>query len=454
MEIERKLIDYICSTTFDQLPGEAVKVIKNMSLDVMGTTVAGSEEAGVAALRGFYAGLGGRQEATVLVHGERLPAHDAAFINSVMARAMDFENAMAPGFHPGASAVPAGLAAAELAGGCNGKDFLTALALGVEVASRLNLSEAGYSGLDPTGVVGVFATSVIASRILKLSPQETWNALALAFNRAGASLQANIDGSLAVRVIQGWVSQSGIMCARLARLGITGPKNFLEGVYGYFHLFAKDTLDPEEVVGDFGRRFELQKVVFKKYPCCGMTQGPTDLILRMIKEHHLELEGIERIDVTVPPYCHKLVGHPFQAGDNPRVNAQFSIQYCLANALIRGTPRLQHFEESCVKDPKVMEGISKVHVFADPALDRRGHTALDMKVSMKGGGVYQGMVDIAVGFPGNPLSQEEHERRFWDCIEYAPRSLKKNRAEELISLIAGLEEVGDVRQLIGMLETA
>jgi len=451
MEMERKVIEYVHATIFDEIPKEPLKTIKNMVLDVLGTTVAGAEEAGIEALREFYTGLGGKKEATILIHGGKIPAHDAAFMNSVMARALDYENAMAPGFHPGASAVPTALAAAELAGGCSGKDFLTALALGVEIASRLNLPEAGYDGLDPTGVIGVFETGVIASRILKLDRKEIWNALALVFNRAGASLQANVDASLAVRVIQGWVSQSGITCARLAKLGITGPENFLEGVYGYFHLYAKGTLDPETVVGEFGERFDLQKVVFKKYPCCGMNQGPTQLILNLMKDHHLAAEEVEKINITVPPYCYKLVGHPFRLGDNPRVNAQFSIQYCVANALMRGSSKLEHFEESNVKDPKIMELAQRVYVTADAALDQRGHTALDMEVSMKGGGVYQGSVDIAIGFPGNPLSQEEHEQRFWDCMDYAPRPLARNRAEELISLVAGLENLDDVRSLVGLL---
>jgi 2-methylcitrate dehydratase PrpD len=450
VEMERKITDYVHSTTFDEIPEEPRKTIKNMVLDVLGTSVAGAQEAGVEALREFYTGLEGNNEATILVHGGRIPAHDAAFCNSVMARALDYENAMAPGFHPGASAVPTALATAELAGGCSGKDFLTALALGVEVASRLNLPEEGYDGLDPTGLVGVFETTVIASRILELDHKEMWNALALASNRAGGSLQANVDASLAVRVIQGWVSQSGITCARLASLGITGPENFLEGVYGYFHLYAKDTIDPKTVVSGFGERFELQKVVFKKYPCCGMNQGPIELILTMMKEHDISPEEVQRINVTVPPYCYKLVGQPFRIGDNPRVNAQFSIQYCIANALVRGSVTLPDFEESSVKDPAIMELVRKVHVTADASLNKRGHTALDMEVAMKGGGVHQGSVEIAIGFPGNPLTQQEHEGRFWDCMDYAPRSLPRNRAEEIISLISRLEEVEDVRSLVAL----
>jgi 2-methylcitrate dehydratase PrpD len=98
-----------------------------------------------------------------------------------------------------------------------------------------------------------------------------------------------------------------------------------------------------------------------------------------------------------------------------------------------------------------MELARRVHVIADPALDRRGHTALDMKVTTKGGALHQGSVEIAIGFPGNPLTQDEHEARFWDCMEYAPRPLPKSRAEELVSIIRGLEEVKDVRSLVGLL---
>jgi hypothetical protein len=65
--------------------------------------------------------------------------------------------------------------------------------------------------------------------------------------------------------------------------------------------------------------------------------------------------------------------------------------------------------------------------------------------------INQGSVEIAIGFPGNPLTQEEHKQRFWDCMDYAPRPLPRDKAEELISLIAGLEEVEGVRSLVNLL---
>ena len=156
--------------------------------------------------------MGGRQEATILVHGDRIPAHDAAFVNAVMARALDFCDAMAPGAHIGAATVSASLAAAELAGAVEGGPFLTALAIGAEVASRLNLSEEAYDGFDPTGICVIFGVAAASARILQLSKQETWNALALSFNRCGGSFQSNIHGCLGVRFIRAGLLKGGL-CA-------------------------------------------------------------------------------------------------------------------------------------------------------------------------------------------------------------------------------------------------
>ena len=453
MRTEEGIVEYICRTNFRDIPQEILNVIKDMILTVLGTTVAGAKAEGCGALIDLYRQLGGSEEASILIHGGKIPADNAAFVNGVMARALDFCDAMIPGLHIGSSAIPGALAAAELAGECSGEDFLLALTLGTEVAARLNLTEETYDGFDPTGVCAVFAATVAAAKILHLDLTETWNALALAFNRSGGSFQSNIDGSLAVRVIQGWVAQSGIHCARLAHTGITGPKSFLQGVYGYFHLYAKDMLNPEDVLTDLGERFELQNLMFKKYPSCGATLGSTDAILSLIKEQRLEPEMIDHIDVTVPPYIHKLVGHEFQIGDNPRVNAQFSIPYCVANALIRKDSKLRHFEESSVRDPAVMALAKKVHVIPDPALDARGHTALDMRVFTTGGNDYVKKLDIAPGFPGNPLTQKEHEERFWDCMDFAPMPIGREKAEKIISHVTRLEGLEDVRILIPLLCT-
>ena len=448
MDAEKKLVDYLTDTRLSSIPSEPIRTVKNMILTVIGTTLAGASSDGCEAMRSHYQAMGGATESTIFVHGGKIPAQNAVFVNSVMARALDYCDAMVPGIHIGSSVVPTAFAAAELAGGCSGRHFLKAVLLGTELASRLNLTESAYDGFDPTGVCSVFAAAAAAALILELDSGQLWHALALAFNRSGGSFQSNIDGSLAVRIIQGWSSQNGLTCAQFARAGITGPLDFLEGIYGYFHLFGRDHIDPERITGDLGKRYALQHMVFKKYPSCGVTQGPTDAILDLMNAEDLKAENIREINVHVPPYAYKLVGHPFRLGKTPRVNAQFSIQYCVASALLRGHSRLQDFDETAIQDTAVMSLMKKIKVAADPQLDRRGHTAVDMEVLTHQNDRYLKKIDIAPGFPGNPLSQEEHLEHYRKCVAYMPQKLPTENAEKIPGLVHGIEELEDIRALI------
>jgi 2-methylcitrate dehydratase PrpD len=117
MKAEEKIIDFVCNRRFEDLPKSALETIKNQFLAITGTTLAGATEDGCEQAVRFYRMLGGKEEATILVHGGKIPAHDAAFVNAAMARALDFCDAIAPGPHIGAALIPASLALSELVGG-------------------------------------------------------------------------------------------------------------------------------------------------------------------------------------------------------------------------------------------------------------------------------------------------------------------------------------------------
>ena len=410
----------------------------------------GKISAGVETLAAMARDIGGREEATIFVHGGKVPAHRAAMVNGVMARALDFCDALAPGAHIGSALIPAALAAAEWTGGVSGKEFIASLATGTELGVKLNLSEAQYNGFDPTGVCVVFAATAAVSRILGLSQKETWNALALAFNKCGGSFQANVDGSLAVRVIEGWVAETGVTCCRFAKHGITGPANFLEGVYGYFHLFGRDQASAAQKLSQLGETCEIDRLVFKKYPSCGLTQGCTDAILTIMREDNLSAEEIARIKVIVPPYTHKLVGHPFQLGSNLKVNAQFSIQYCVANAMVHKASKLSHFEEDQIRNAEVIASIEKVDVIVDPAMAARGHTAFDIQVFTTDGREISKQIDFVPGFPERPLTAEDHKQRFRDCIDFSRIPMAEEKIEAIFRMVNHLEDMDDIKELISM----
>ena len=141
---------------------------------------------------------------------------------------------------------------------------MTALFLGTEVAARINCMSF-YDGFDPNAVCSRFASSAITGRILRVNLQKILKSLALAFNKAEGNFRNNVDASFAVRVIQGFISQGGIMCTQLGEKGITGPKKILEGICGFFHLYGKDKYEAPAVTKKLDEKVEMNNAIFKKY---------------------------------------------------------------------------------------------------------------------------------------------------------------------------------------------
>jgi 2-methylcitrate dehydratase PrpD len=448
MTAESRLVEFIRTTWSGDVAADACDVVRRMFLSTLATGVAGAGEDGVAALRELLLDRGGRAEATSLVFGDQLPAASAALLNGTMCRALDFCDAMAPGVHVGSSVVPAALAAAELAGGVDGHTFLAALAVGAEVGARFNLTEEMYDGFDPTGIASVFGAVAAAGRVLCLSSDQLRHALALGFNRCGGSFQSHIDGSLAVRLQQGLVAETGVECAQLAHRGLTGPVNFLEGRFGFTHLYARGLCSPAAFVDGLGDEWRLTQFMFKRFPSCGVTQGVTQQALDVTAELELRPDDVAKVTVLLPPYSHQLVGNPFCPGANPRVSAQFSVQYCVANAILRRGASLEHFRPEMVTAPALVPLISRIDVIADPALDRRGHSAVDFELLTTDGRRANRSYDISPGYPGNGLGPAEHRARFDDCMAYAPYPLSEDQIARLVEAV-DLEAYSDVRALLG-----
>jgi 2-methylcitrate dehydratase PrpD len=126
----------------------------------------------------------------------------------------------------------------------------------------------------------------------------------------------------------------------------------------------------------------------------------------------------------------------------------------VANVLLRGSSRIRHFTAESVCDPMIGKLVSRISAAPDERVARRGHTAMDMEIKMTSGEVYRSGIDIAPGFRGNPLTDEDHMQRFMDCIDFAPDWFEKSSAYELIPLLKTVEKLPDVRLLIHQLTTA
>lgn len=454
MQPEVQLARFINNLRFEDLPPQALKTVKKVVLTVCGTAVGGARTDGIKELNDFFAELDGKPEATVLFYNTKLPAHEAALVNAAMARALDYCDSINPGPHFGASLISIGFALAELMGGVSGKEFLTAFAIGQETGSRFNLPEEAYGGVDPTGVAGAFAATAMACRLLKLTEAQMLNALGIALNNASGSFQSHIDGTLSVRLNQGMLAHDGILAARLAQRGLTGPRNFLSGVYGYCNLQGRGMIDTDYIVSGLGEQWKLEKTVFKKYPSCFMTATGTEAALQLIDEYGFNPEDVKEIEIRMQPFGYNLVGGPFKVGDNPKVDAQFNITYCIANAFLRKKSCLAYFEPDYIKDTAIAEFAKKIRTVSDEEIYRRGHAALEMIVTGNDGKTYVKRLDEAPGTPAWPLNDEDHARHWEDCVAFGNMPHITAQAQDIAHVAHNLENEKNALLLMHMLNAA
>ena len=454
-DLMQSLARNVVETSYDRLPSEALRWAKLGFLDTIGVLVAGSHSAGCQAVIDLVREWGGTAESTILIHGGKVPAQNAAMVNSVMARALDFDYVALKGMHLGASSIPTALAVAEKRGGVSGKEFLAAVVAGEDLAMRIHLATS-YAGFDPTGVAMVFGASAIAGKLLGLTESEMLDALGIAFNRAGGSFQSNIDGSLAVRVIQGLTSKDGIESALLAQKGITGVSHVLQGTWGFFHLFSKIEPDLGAVVDGLGQEYRVNRIWFKRFPSCGATLSATDATLELVVEHDIRPEQVKEVVVKMyGPATYNLVGKPFEIRRNPEVDAQFSVSYTVANAILRRGSRIENFFAGSVRNDRVVELAGKVQATIDREVKEMGgmHGSVIIEILLEDGNKYRKFVKSPKGVPDNPLSEGELRQKFADCMASAPVALPSGAQSEIVSMIDHLEEVDNIVDIIPLLVT-
>jgi len=452
-EVSRRLGEYISKTRYEDLSPAAVASVKRSTIDTIGAMVAGSTAPGVSALLDLARGWGGAEESLVAGQGRlRLPAPMAAWCNGTMARALEIDDCVdfLP-VHPSASAVPALLALADFRKGLSGRDYITSLAVAHDVIIRMGLAvrknamETGRNNLFK-----IFGPAAAVSRAMGLSPSETQNALGISFSHAVGDGQCALDGALSLRLQQGIVAQGALISGLLAARGFTGAKNFLTGKWGYFQSWEPDPR-LEFLGAGLGQDFHGEKITIKPFSSCRATHPALDLTIGLSRKNGIHVSSIKEINILTSPEMHNLVGFPQEAKANPDSvpTAQFSIQYTVAAALIRGDMFLKELEPAALSDQKIRDLASRVRVEPDPGMRTEkvlGRTRVT--IMCENDVIVEGEIESPLGSPELPMTYEQCAEKFMKCLAHATRPVARGQGEELIQLIDGLEDVRDVSQLL------
>lgn len=451
-EVSDKLAHYISNIQFSDLSKNAIDSAKRSTLDTIAAMLAGSSAQGINTIVELARSWGGAKEALLIGYGGKVPAPTAAWCNGSMARALEIDDCVdfLP-LHPSASAVPALLALAEWQGGLTGRDFVTSLAVGQDIVIRMGLSvrknamESGRYNLFK-----IFGPASAVARAMSLDPVQTQNTLGISFTHGVVDGQCALDGALTLRLQQGIVAQGALLSGILASKGFTGARNFLMGKYGYLVTHEPDPrLD--YLTKDLGQKFWGEEITIKPFSSCRCTHSGIDLILELGKEVNLEPDFIKKITVNTTPEAHQLVAtpHDFRANPDCAVTAQFSIQYTIAAAIVKGDMFLKELGEESLKDDQILKLADRVKVIPDTSL--RTDTALGrtvMEVELDSGEILKREIESPLGSPERPMSYDACADKLRKCSAYAVRQPRSEQIDELIKNISQLEEMDDVSVLL------
>jgi 2-methylcitrate dehydratase PrpD len=450
-----RLVNNALKTRIENIDRDTLESAKYRIIDTLGCLIGGATDTGNPELIKLIKEDDGKKEATILVHGGRAPVAEAAMVNAIMARSFDFgpvsplvDDFSCPG-HISETTVPTAITLAE-AVNASGRDMITALLVGDDIAARL-LAASGFGfslGWDNVGTVNVFSVTAMAGRFLGLDKLQMRNAFGIALNLLGTTFQSFWDGTTAFKLPQGLAAKAGIFAARLAKAGWTGPEDALLGKFGYYKMFTEGCHNPQALTDNLGERYYADGTI-KPYPCCRITHAAIDGALALIKKHDIKAEDIRSVNLeTAQEGIDHIVGHPFKIGAFPHGNAAFSYEYVIATAFLFGSVKPEHFTEKAIRNPRIAEFIKKIKL---KAVDDIEFEKARMTVTLKDGRKLAETVVNVKGDPlNNPMTHDEIIAKFRLNVDFTQK-ISRDKAEILIDKILNLEKLESVRELIPLL---
>jgi 2-methylcitrate dehydratase PrpD len=422
------------------------------ALDTLAVTLAGTVAPSSAPVTRTILSACGKPEATVMGVGKVTSAWDAALANGAFAHALELDDDHRVAvLHPGAVVVPAALAAAE-AENAPGLTFLRSMYVGYEVMCRLGEVFRGsqfHHGVHPTGLCGVFGAAAAAAVAMNLDRDAFVRALGIAGTQASGLTEWRADGSWIKRLHPGRAAQSGVLAARLAREGFTGPATIFEGDGGFFRAFSYgEPIDPGCMTRALGKDHHAFGTAIKPYPCCRFEHGVIDLAIAARKSGVMA-EDIESASVRI--YSTGVLSYHQQP--KSAVDAQFNVPYAVAVALLRGHVGLADFTEEAIHDFEVLALCRRIHVKEDPEFSARypEEYRVELELALKNGEKRKSFSDCPSGDPG-AAQYCDHPDLLMSEVECKVSSLLTevgfgDRSDRLMACVASLTDAPNLHEL-------
>lgn len=433
------LARFVATTKLEDIPSVVLQNAKLMMLDTFGVTLAASRDPGCKLLALWARDQEAAARATVIGQGFKSSPLLAALVNGHAAHALDYDDSG----HTSTQTLPAALALGEPAR-MSGAETLKSYILGREVCSRLDAAfDAGreklkgptYRGWHHTGTNGSLGAAASAALVLGLNADQIRTAFGIAAQGA-SGLRANM-GTMAKALVSGNAALNGVMAATLAQRGFTAEKSILEIRQGMADAFCLEgEIDWDALTRDLGKSYELERgALTKEYPCCSPAHRPVEALLKIVRQHGVHAAEVDWIECDL----HSFSLRRSEAADIHE--AQYSLKYCLAVALLDGAMGLRQMTDERVRAEDVQALMRRLRLVPPPGGPVERRATEQVTVHLKNGRRHS----AEVARPRRISSREELEAKYFFCVQ---GSLSPEIAARLRASILNLETLADITQLL------
>jgi len=448
--ISRKMAQFALGLQYDQIPDASLKEAKRFLLDSVGCALAALDHEDMRQAYEYIQALGGHEQGTIIGHGTKTNMGNAALMNALLIRAMDYNDIYwkQDPSHP-SDIIPAALTPAEYKGR-SGKDLLVGIMICYELVMRLCL--AAFPGVREVGwhhaSLVQFVSPLVAARMLGLTEDQAVAACGIS-GSSHFTLGGVVAGHLTnmKNTASPMATEAGVRAAMLASTGYSGPVELFEGKEGVFEVISNVEFKPEIMLDGLGVEFLITECGYKAFPTEALTHQPITAVLELMSANGIDPHKVSSVEIKTTARGADILSDPSKYEPKTKETADHSLPYCIAVAVTKGNVLPSDFTDEAIKDPFVWETLPKIKVVADPEIDAMfpGVKRAIVTITTEDGQSFSIQEDHAKGRAENPLSDDELIAKF---RANAAGAMTESAMNKVVDATFGLDQIASVGDYI------
>jgi len=448
--ISQKISEFAVGLKYSDLPEKVVHEVKRYLYDSIGCAYGGYHTKDVNILRDIYKEMGGTGQATVFAFGDRIPAVNATLVNSLMIRALDFNDIYwkEDPSHP-SDIIPAALSVGELVD-ADMKEVIVGIVLAYEFEQRL--CEFAVPGVRERkwhhATLTQFVSPIVAGKLLGLNVEQMTNAIGIN-GCHNHTIGCPTAGQLTMmkNTVDPMAVQTGVFAALMAQKGYSGTTAVFEGKEGFKDVFGPDW-DDNKLLGDLGKNFKIMECGMKAFPTEALTHTHLSALLKVIRDNDIKHDEVQEVIVTTIARACDILFDPHKYRPESRETADHSLPYCLAAAIVDRQITTQTFSDEKLKDERIWGVIDKIKGEASQEFEKMFPAKQPSKVVVKttAGKEYSEYLEYPKGDPREPMTMDDLEAKFNGL---SAKLLNSDRQKKLKEAIFSCENLSAKKFMAG-----